>query len=242
MIVMNANLNLVVESPADVMDTVAKLAADYGGFVVTSDLGQTQGQYGTLLPHATITIRVPANKLNQALDEVEGLADKVVSKNQSGQDVTADYTDLQSRLRNLERAEEQLSQVMADANRTEDVLLVYNELTQVTEQIEVIKGQMQYFEEASAFSAISLTLNAIEVPPATPPKAKWQPSEAVRRALADLKVRAQFWADQAIRFTLYQLPLMILALWPYALAGWLLYRWIGRKWFKPKAQEPAAAD
>jgi hypothetical protein len=170
------------------------------------------------------------------------MAEKVVSKNQSGQDVTADYTDLQSRLRNLERAEEQLSQVMADANRTEDVLLVYNELTQVTEQIEVIKGQMQYFEEASAFSAISLTLNAIEIPPATPPKAKWQPSEAVRAALADLKVRAQFWTDQAIRFTLYRLPLLLLSLWPYALVGWLLYRWVGRKWLKRNTQEPAAAD
>ena len=56
--------------------------------------------------------------------------------------MTSDYTDLQSRLRNLEDAEEQLRTIMDSAFNTEDVLTVYNRLVEVREQIEVIKGQI----------------------------------------------------------------------------------------------------
>ena len=49
---------------------------------------------------------------------------------------------------------------MEEATKTEDVLSVFNQLTQVREQIEVIKGQMQYYEQSAALSSISVELYA----------------------------------------------------------------------------------
>ena len=90
--------------------------------------------------------------------EVKNLATDIRSENVSGQDVTAEYTDLTSRRNNLERAEAQLQEIMASATKTEDVLNVFNQLTQIRGEIEVIKGQMKYYEESSNFSAINVEL------------------------------------------------------------------------------------
>ena len=48
--------------------------------------------------------------------------------------------------------------IMDGAVKTEDVLAVYNELVAVQGQIEVIKGQMQYFEQSARLSAVSIQL------------------------------------------------------------------------------------
>ena len=238
LILMNAEMILVVKDPSKVMDFVAEMAQGYGGFVVSSNLQQVQGNYGTVIPQANITVRVPAQRLQQALGEIENLALEVVSKNQSGKDVTREYTDLQSRLRNLEKAEEQLTLVMQEAVRTEDVLRVYNELTKVTEQAEVIRGQIKYYEESSAFSAISLVLRAEEIaPPVVDDKPAWKPGMIAQRALADLKLSLQRWTNGAIRFLLYSLPMLVFRLGPWVIVFWLGYRFLIRPWVKKRQQK-----
>ncbi len=105
-------------------------------------------------------IRVPAEKLDEALETIKADAIEVQSENQSGQDVTSQYVDLESQLKNLEAAEEQLMEIMQKAEKTEDVLNVFNQLTSIRGQIESIKGQMKYFEESAALSAITVRLVA----------------------------------------------------------------------------------
>ena len=56
---------------------------------------------------------------------------------------TAEYTDLQSRLRNLEAAEAQLVNIMDGATKTEDVLSVFNQLVYIREQIQKVFAQFQ---------------------------------------------------------------------------------------------------
>ena len=48
---------------------------------------------------------------------------------------------------------------MDSANRTEDVLNVFDQLTRVRGEIEVIKGQIQYFEESARLSADQCRIN-----------------------------------------------------------------------------------
>jgi hypothetical protein len=85
-----------------------------------------------------------------------------LNENISGQDVTREYTDLKSRLKNQEDAAEALRKIMDEARRTEDVLQVYQELNRVTEQIEVLKGQIRYYDESSRLSAISVRIQSKE--------------------------------------------------------------------------------
>src|SRR3972149_5180072 len=157
LVIKNASLSIVVDDPEQRMKEIGDMAERMGGFVVSSNLYKTSLANGTEVPAAYITVRVPADDFLAALEEIREGAIDVPNDNQSGQDVTAEYTDLQSRLRNLENAADLLRQIMEEARDTEDVLNAFNQLNSITEQIEVLKGQIKYYEESAAMSAISVT-------------------------------------------------------------------------------------
>jgi chitodextrinase len=153
MIVRTSNITLVVSDIATALDRIAKLAEDSQGFVVSSNQWKANG---ALL--GTITIRVPAGEFDNAMSTLRGMADEVTSENTSAQDVTEEYTDLNSTLTNLQATEAQLLEIMKKAVTVDDILAVQTQLTDVQGQIETTKGRMQYLEQTSATSLISVSL------------------------------------------------------------------------------------
>ncbi len=179
-IIKTANLTLVVIDPPASMENIKTLAEKMGGYVVASQLYQTTLDNGLTVPFGSISIRVPAEKLDEALGQIRSESDQLpLSENTDSQDITNEYVNLESRLKNLEAAEVQLTAIMEEAKRTEDVLAVYNELVQIREQIEVIKGQMKYYSESAAFSLVNVELkaDAAEQPLTI---AGWQPLGVVK--------------------------------------------------------------
>jgi len=209
MVIKNADLSVVVTEPLEKMDAIAAMAAEMGGFVVGSNVWQTTLSNGSKVPHASITIRVLAERFDEALDTIKAGVGEVSSENVSGQDVTREYTDLRSRLRNLEAAETQLQEIMDEATDTEDVLQVYNNLVSVREQIEVIKGQMQYYEQAAALSMISVDISGDEE--AQPLQiGGWKPGGVAKDAIETMVTTLQWLGDMAIWFVLCVLPIGII--------------------------------
>ena len=142
MVIKNADLAVVVADPEVQMAVIAKMAEEMGGYLVSSNLYQAYAPSGTLVPEASVVVRVPAERLDEAMEKIKAAAVEVQSDNVNGQDVTSQYVDLESQLKNLEAAEAQLQEIMKGAVDTEDVLSVYNQLTSIRGQIESIKGQI----------------------------------------------------------------------------------------------------
>lgn len=233
MVIKDASLSIVVENPGATMEAISSLAEDLGGYVVTSNLYRTQTEGGLEVPQANITLRVPADRLDQALEVIKSGAGQVLSENVSGQDVTQEYTDLDSRLRNLERAEEQLADIMDQARDTDDVLSVYNRLVEVREQIEIIKGQMLYFERSAAMSSISVYIQANEA--VQPLKiGNWQPVGVAKKAIQALINTLKTLANILIWIALYILPVAAILFFP---ARWL---WKGIKTLNDRRKERKA--
>ena len=207
-VIQNADLSIVVADVETRMKEIQTMAEEMGGFVVASNLYQTYTNNSTLVPEATITIRVPSEKLDNALDTIKEGAVDVQSETRSGQDVTAEYVDLKSRLKNYEAAERELSELLENAATTEDVINIFNQLAYYREQIEITKGQIQYYEEAAALSAISIrlvaeaTIQPLEI-------AGWEPKGVARDAIQDLIYFWQDFVDFVIYFTLNTLPRLI---------------------------------
>jgi hypothetical protein len=230
LVIKNASLSIVVDDPQRSMNALSAMAEGMGGFVVSSYLYQTTLASGIEVPSASITIRVPAEGLQDALEQIEAGAKQVLSRNESGQDVTAEYTDLQSRLRNLQDAEELLRQIMQEATDTEDILAAFNQLNSITEQIEILKGQIQYYEESAAMSAISVELIASQaVQPIT--IGGWEPVGVAKEAVQALVNALQGLADLLIWLALYILPIALII----GLPLWLLVRGLRRWSAKRKA-------
>jgi hypothetical protein len=219
LVIRNANLSLVVEDPAQSADDITSLAESMGGFVVNSNVYQTTyGSSEIPTTRASITIRVPVERLDEAIEKIVENTIEVREKNISGQDVTREYTDLQSRLRNLEAAEEQLREIMDDATKTEDVLQVFEDLRQVRGEIEVIKGQMNYFEDAAQLSAISIDLIPDEL--AQPLSiGGWRPQGTAKDAVEALINALQFLVDAGIWVVICIVPILLLLGVPGFLIG-----------------------
>lgn len=238
MVIFNANLSIAVNDPDASMKKVSRLAEEMGGYVVSANLYQKYLDNGVQVPQASVTIRVPAEKLQDALEMIKAETDQpVISENVSSQDITSEYTDLGSRLRNLEATEVQLMEIMDRATKTEDVLSVFNQLNQVREQIELIKGQMKYYEQSAALSSISVELIPNEaVQPLT--IGGWQPVGVAKDALQTLIGALKFLANAAIWIILFILPVLAIVLAPPI----LIIRAVLRRRARPKVNPPANAS
>lgn len=243
-VIRNADLSIVVDEPLEAMNTIGRMAERMGGYIVSSNSWKTSNYKGIEIPEANISIRVPAALLNQALDEIKALLnDKeldLLSENVSGQDVTKEYTDLNSRLKNLEDAEAQLKLILDEAYKTEDVLNVFNQLTYYREQIEVTKGQIKYYEESAALSSVSVRIQAHEaVNPIT--VAGWKPSVTVSKALQSLVNALQSIVDGAIWLILLIIPILVIILLPFYLL-FLLVRALIRRSKRRKLEKSKISE
>lgn len=237
LVIQNADLSIVVAGVQEHTLAIARMAEEMGGFVVSSSQYQAFASNGRTVPEATIVIRVPAERLDEALERIKADTVEVQNESRTGQDVTAEYTDLQSRLKNLEATEAQLARFLEEAQNTEDVLNVFNQLTSIREQIEVLKGQIKYYEESASLSAISVrvvaeeTIQPIEI-------AGWKPEGVAREAIQDLIYFSQDFVDFLIRFLLFTVPALVLIGIPLYLI-FLGLRAVIRMTRKPQAAKPA---
>ncbi len=235
LVIQNASLTIVVADPSARVQAIADLAEEMGGFVVSSNVYQsTFGEARVLANQGNIVIRVPSEDLHEALRRIKEGASDVRNESINGQDVTAEYTDLESRLRNLEAAEASLREILASATRTEDVMLVFNQLTQVRGEIEVIRGQMRYYDESVRFSAISVDVlpDAADQPLQI---GSWRPEGTAKEALADLIRGLQSLGDLLIRFGICGVPFLVI----FGVPAWLVIRAIVRRRSKKAAAKAA---
>jgi hypothetical protein len=240
LVIQNADLTIVVKDVNARAKAIQDMAKQMGGFVVSVNIGQTYAADGTQVPQAQVIIRVPADQLDTALEQIKSNTVDVQNETRSGQDVTSQYVDLQSQLTAKEAAQDQLLKIMQDATKTEDVLAVYNQLQQIQSDIQVLKGQIKYYEESAALSAISVNISAEEtVKPLV--VAGWKPQGVARDAIQNLIYFWQGFIDWLIGFVLYTLPVLITIGIPLYLV-FLLGRWIFRKVRKPKVKSEIKAE
>ena len=233
LVIRNANLTMIVEDPAHSAAQISALADTMGGFVVSSNIFESTFEGNVRATRASITVRIPADRLNEALSMIREQAVEVRSESISGQDVTQEYTDLQSRLRNLEAAEEELREIMGSLTDAEDVLRVYENLRQVREEIEVIKGRIQFYEQSARLSAVTIDLlpDVVSQPLQI---GRWQPQGTAKEALETVVRAFQFLADAAIWFLILVAPLLFVLSLPFWVIRWIVRRRRARK----AAQEP----
>ncbi len=239
LVIKNADMAIVVKDPQASVDEISKMAEEMGGYVVSSNLYRTSyGVNNIEVPEATITVRVPAEKLDELLATLKKDAVDVQYENVSSQDVTSEYVDLQSRLDAKQAAEKKLLEIMNGAEKTEDVLAVYNQLQQIQTEIESLKGQMKYYEQSVALSAVSIRLIAEE---GTQPISigPWKPAGAAKQAIEDLVRFFQNFVEFLIRFIIFILPSLVMIAIPLFLA-YLGGRALFRRFKKaaPKVEEP----
>lgn len=207
MIIRNANLSLEVDNIDQAMAQISQLANQSGGYVVSSNTNQ-HDELG-IYKVASISIRIPAEGLTQALKQFKHLAIKVKSEDLSGEDITQKYVDLESTLKNLETSKAQLQKIMTDAKKTSEVLEVFKQLSDIQGQIDLVQGQIKYYSESVALSLINISL---ELKPASPIQKirSWDLGKVSKEAYQSLLDQLEGLSYSLTRFLILYLPLLLL--------------------------------
>ncbi|MGD2251453.1 MAG: DUF4349 domain-containing protein [Anaerolineales bacterium] len=225
LVIRNASLSVVVVDPSSSVQEISRMAEEMDGYVVTSYIYQSTFEEAQVVADAaSISIRVPSARLEEALTLIKAGAVEVKDERITGQDVTEEYTDLDSRLRNLQAAEEQLREILASAVRTEDVMLVFQELRQVRQEIEVLQGRMNYLSESVRLSEISISLIP-DVANQPLQIGRWQPQGTAKAAVEALLEILKFLGNAAIVLGITVLPIGVIL----GLPSWLIVRAVRKR-------------
>jgi len=153
MIVRTGDMSLVVEDITQATEDITQMALAFGGYVLSSYIsGEEEEMRGW------ISFRVPDEKFETALTQLRELAVRVESESTYSQDVTEEYIDLQARLGNAEATEQQYLALLDKAEEIEDILRIYDYLSRIRSEIEQLKGRIQYLEQTTSTSLISVSL------------------------------------------------------------------------------------
>ncbi len=153
MVIRTAYMQLVVADVGDVIDKAAKLAQDMGGYVVSSE-NQLQGTERI----GKASIRVPSQRMDEALKAIRGLAIRTGRESSSSKDVSEEYVDQDARLRALRVTESSYLELMKGARTTNDIITIQQSLTQIRQQIEQAQGRIQYLQRSTEMAVINLDI------------------------------------------------------------------------------------
>ena len=132
-IVHTGRMSVVVDDVADAVTRISNLSTELGGWVVGSNRVSRHSGY--------VSIRVPAESLDDALNRIEALALEVDSRELNSQDVTDEYVDLESRLGSLRATRDRLLAFIERAETVEEALQVEREISALNERIEGMQGR-----------------------------------------------------------------------------------------------------
>lgn len=177
-IIRNADLQLEASSPEESQQKITAIAESKGGFVIESQQSSSNSNV-TVRDIVTMTVRVPAEKFNESLDEIRKVSSRVITETVRGQDVTEEFVDIEARLKTKRALEEQFLEIMKQGKTVQDALQVQRELATVRGEIEQIEGRKRFLENQSSLSTIRITLKSPTAYTANPKGFFYQLGEAI---------------------------------------------------------------
>jgi len=224
-VIRSAELSLEVESPARAEEKVSQLVERVGGYIASSSHELAPGSE----PRATLSLRIPVNRLEEALRELKQLSVGLPNEKLGSEDVTDEYIDLGAHVTNQMALEKQLTTLLGQASSVEQAIKVHHEIAAVRTEIDRLQGRLRFLESESALAKVSVTL----LPKATPPQIVAAPPitflSRMEDAVSESVATAREISTAAVLFCVYALgvlaPLGVLL----GLPLWGLVHWLRRR-------------
>lgn len=198
-IIKTGEITIEVPDVTKALARVRAMALQLDGYVGGS-------QSGTRDEPATLTLRIPADRFEDALARLHELDGDVVVEGTSEQDVTSTVVDLEARIANLQASETQYRTLLGQAVKVEDILAVQTRLDDVRGQIEQLQAQHKELSGLADLSTLTVTL----IPSALQQAAgSWDPGKTVADAFAALVGVGQAVGNGVIWFVIVWLPAIV---------------------------------
>src|SRR5438105_6574334 len=142
------------------------------GFIAGTDAQVNPQLSDDRIRTGVISFMVPAKNFDETIDALAKLG-RVQNEHISGQDVSAQYVDLQARLGNEIAQRDAMLALLRRAQSVADIIAVQTQLGQITQQIEQLKGQIAYLDHNTAYSTVTVSIVEVGAPAATQASDSW---------------------------------------------------------------------
>lgn len=213
---------------------VRAMALGLGGYV-----GGSQG--GSLDQRATLTLRIPADRFDDALVQLRSMGGKVLAEATREEDVTSQVVDLQARIENLTASEASYRALLGRATKIDDILSIQTRLDDVRGQIEQLKAQLKGLSGQADLATLTVTL-APQPTAVAGSATTWDPGQTWQQALAALLTVGQAVVTGLIWLGVVWLPLLLVVAFVGAVTVRLLLGMRRRLVVNPPAAPASPAD
>ena len=211
-LILSADLTLETQDYDATCAALEQLTAEAGGYIESSG---NAGEKGSRT--ANYTLRVPQEKFETFFAQI-GDTCHVVSANRWSEDVTEQYTDIETRLATLQTKHERLLALLDQAAKMEDIISLENALADCEYEIDSLTGEKRHYDDLVGFSTFTVSLREVQTLTAVSEGTGFgaQLAQAAQNGLGGLTT------------TVRGLILMLVTLWPVmvllGIAGYVCWR------------------
>ncbi|WP_411954967.1 DUF4349 domain-containing protein [Alkalibacillus sp. S2W] len=159
MVIYTGRLSIEVPNYDEAHNQLTNKIENLNGYIVESSTRNQDEEHRS----GHIRARVPQESFQDFMNQLDSENIHIVEKSTQGEDVTEQYVDLESRLKSKETVEQRLLDFLEESNDTESLLEISNDLANVQEEIEQLKGQMEYLENHSAYATVTIQIEEKKV-------------------------------------------------------------------------------
>ena len=159
--IITVNMSAETEDLDALMEALNGKISGLGGYVEDQDSYNGSMYSSRRYRSASLTVRVPAQRVDEFTEEMSGIAN-VVSTNLSREDITLSYVATESRVKALQTEEARLLELMEQAETMADLLEIESRLTDVRYELENRASQLRLYDNQVDYATIYLSIDEVQ--------------------------------------------------------------------------------
>ena len=185
-LIKTVNLDVETEALDELLPVIDEKITQLGGYAENREIYNGSAYAQRRYRRADMTIRIPAENVDQFVEQVSGISN-VVSSNEYIEDVTLQYVDTESRVKALETEQERLLELLEQAQNMAELLEIEARLTDVRYELESVASRLRTLENLVSYATVHLSLSEVQEYTPVAEKTVWQRiSDGFSDSLEDL--------------------------------------------------------
>ncbi len=152
-LIKNGSMTLVVDNLEQTRSDVVGLIEKHGGYVSNEQYSNWEHSSSY-----NLTVRIPCDKFDGFVAEVEAGIGKIESKSMYINDVTAEYIDLETRLNTKRSYLERYRQLLKSAKSVQEIVSIEDKIRSLEEEIDSTVGRLKYLTNQVEYSTLHLNI------------------------------------------------------------------------------------
>lgn len=170
-LIRNANMDVETSDFDKLLDTITSQITTLGGYTQDSSItgSSMTGNNEPRRRYASITARIPQNKLDAFITTVEENGN-ITNRYETTSDVTLQYSDLESRKKSLTVEQDRIWALLEKAESLDAVITLEKRLSEIRYELESMESQLRLYDNQVEYSTVSLSIREVTTYTPTSPE------------------------------------------------------------------------